>query len=75
VSGRPIATTISDVAKLAGVGTTTVTKVLAGRNYVSAPTRKRIREAIAALDYHPSTAGRMLRTGVAREPGESPHPG
>ena len=60
-----MAPTISDVAKLAGVGTTTVTKVLAGRKYVSEPTRKRIHEAIAALDYHPSTAGRVLRTGVA----------
>jgi len=57
-------TTISDVARLAGVGTTTVTKALAGRKYVSEATRKRIYEAINALDYQPSAAGRMLRTGV-----------
>jgi DNA-binding LacI/PurR family transcriptional regulator len=57
-------TTIADVARLAGVGTTTVTKTLAGRKYVSEPTRQRIFAAIAALDYQPSAAGRMLRTGV-----------
>lgn len=57
-------TTIADVARLAGVGTTTVTKVLANRKYVSDATRKRVHEAIAALDYQPSAAGRMLRTGV-----------
>jgi LacI family transcriptional regulator len=57
-------TTISDVARLAGVGTTTVTKALAGRKYVRESTRKRVYEAIAALDYQPSAAGRMLRTGV-----------
>ncbi|MEA3060102.1 MAG: LacI family transcriptional regulator [Sphingomonadales bacterium] len=57
-------TTISDVARLAGVGTTTVTKVLSGRKYVSESTRQRIYKAIAALDYQPSAAGRMLRTGV-----------
>lgn len=57
-------TTIADVARLAGVGTTTVTKVLTNRKYVSDATRQKVREAIAALDYQPSAAGRMLRTGV-----------
>jgi LacI family transcriptional regulator len=61
-----MAATIVDVARLAGVGTTTVTKVLAGRPYVSAATRKRVLEAAAALDYYPSRAGRVLRTGVTR---------
>src|SRR6267142_1155804 len=56
--------TIVDVARLAGVGTTTVTKVLADRPHVSQATRRRVLDAIAALDYHPSAAGRMLRTGV-----------
>jgi DNA-binding LacI/PurR family transcriptional regulator len=58
--------TIIDVARLAGVGTTTVTKVLAGRPHVSPATRQRVLDAISALDYHPSRAGRMLRTGVTR---------
>src|SRR5713226_4143426 len=59
-----MAATIADVARLAGVGTTTVTKMLSGRKYVSEVTRQRIHAAIAALDYQPSAAGRMLRTGV-----------
>jgi DNA-binding LacI/PurR family transcriptional regulator len=56
-------TTIADVARLAGVGTTTVTKVLTNRKYVSEATRKRVNEAIVALEYEPSVAGRVLRTG------------
>jgi LacI family transcriptional regulator len=58
--------TIVDVARLAGVGTTTVTKVLGGRRHVSAATRQRVLEAIAHLDYHPSHVGRSLRTGITR---------
>jgi LacI family transcriptional regulator len=58
--------TIVDVARLAGVGTTTVTKVLGERRHVSPATRRRVLEAIASLDYHPSQAGRILRTGVTR---------
>ena len=56
--------TIVDVARVAGVGTTTVTKVLGGRRHVSAATRQRVLDAIALLDYHPSQVGRSLRTGV-----------
>lgn len=68
-----------DVARLAGVGTTTVTKVLADRPHVSPAARKRVLDAIDALDYHPSAAGRMLRTGVAHvlgviTPPPSSHP-
>jgi DNA-binding LacI/PurR family transcriptional regulator len=71
--------TIVDVARLAGVGTTTVTKVLTDHPHVSQATRKRVLDAIAALDYHPSAAGRMLRTGVAHvlgviTPPPSTHP-
>jgi hypothetical protein len=59
-------TTIADVARPAGRGTTTVIKALAGRKYVSDATRQRICAAIEALDYQSSAAGRMLRTGVTR---------
>jgi DNA-binding LacI/PurR family transcriptional regulator len=58
--------TINDVARLAGVGTTTVSKVLAGRPGVSDLTRARVMRAVSDLDFHPSAAGRMLRTGVTR---------
>ena len=60
------APTITDVARLAGVGTTTVTRVIAGGATVSELTRRRVETAIRALDYLPSAAGRMLRTGHAR---------
>lgn len=58
--------TIVDVARLAGVGTTTVTKVLANRPHVRAETRQRVLHAIAALDYYPNSAGQTLRSSTPR---------
>ena len=47
--------------------------------HVSPAARKRVLDAIVALDYHPSAAGRMLRTGIAHvlgviTPPPSSHP-
>ncbi len=56
-------TTISRVASLAGVGVGTVSRVLNDSGSVSAPTRVRVLEAIAALEYEPSAAARALSTG------------
>lgn len=52
--------TISDVAKKAGVGTTTVSRVLNDSSKVSEETRKKIMDAINELNYHPSTLARGL---------------
>ncbi len=54
---------IKDVAALAGVSLKTVTNVVHDRPNVSPTTRARVRSAIEALDYTPSMAGRMLRSG------------
>jgi LacI family transcriptional regulator len=56
-------TTIARVAEEAGVGVGTVSRVLNGSPAVSADTRRRVLEAIAALDYHPSPVARALSTG------------
>src|SRR5919108_298758 len=56
-------TTIARVAEEAGVGVGTVSRVLNGSPAVSAATRRRVLEAIAALDYQPSPAARALSTG------------
>lgn len=52
---------ISDVAKLAGVGKTTVSRVLNDHPYVSSSNRHKVREAMLALNYVPSSAAKQLR--------------
>lgn len=59
--------TIKDVARRAGVGIATVSRMLNGTGYVSADARKRIEEAIEALNYIPNERARNLpkkRAGI-----------
>jgi len=53
--------TIRDIAKYAGVGTTTVSRVLNAHPYVSEEKRQRVMDAIDALNYRPSQSARLLR--------------
>ena len=55
--------TMRDVARLAGVSTSTVSAVLNASVPVSAARKKRVMEAMAALDYHPDAIARGLKTG------------
>jgi LacI family transcriptional regulator len=55
--------TIVDVARHAGVGVGTVSRVLNDRKNVSEATVARVLEAIAATDYHPSRTARNLSLG------------
>jgi LacI family transcriptional regulator, galactose operon repressor len=52
---------MSDVAKLAGVGTMTVSRVLSGSVKVSEETAKRVFDAVAQLNYRPNEVARALR--------------
>lgn len=52
--------TISDVARLAGVSISTVSRVVNGNAPVAGDTIHRVREAIDALHYTPSSAARSL---------------
>ena len=54
--------TISDVAKRAGVSTMTVSRVVNGTGYTSAETRARVEAAIEELGYVPNALARQLRS-------------
>ncbi|MCL6631337.1 MAG: LacI family transcriptional regulator [Alicyclobacillus herbarius] len=57
--------TIKDVAQLAGVSASTVSRVLADSPRISARTKQRVRQAMAQLNYHPNTLARALVTNTA----------
>lgn len=58
--------TVFDVAHRAGVSPTTVSRVLLGRNIVTAETRARVLEAVEALGYQPNPMAQGLRMGRGR---------
>lgn len=58
--------TIAEVARQAGVGVGTVSRVLNDHPSVTASTREQVREAMAALDYRPSPLARSLKHGRTR---------
>lgn len=60
-----MAATIRDVARLAGVGVGTVSRVLNNNPSVSEATRQKVLEAIQALDYVPNPFARRLSLGKA----------
>lgn len=55
--------TVKDVARRAGVSPKTVSNVMNGIVPVSAPTRLRVEQAMADLDYVPNLSARGLRNG------------
>ena len=63
---RPRPVGIKDVAARAGVSPKTVTNVVHNRPNVAPRTRARVQEAIDALGYRPSAAGRVLQSGHSR---------
>lgn len=62
-AGAPSAHTIYDVARYAGVGIGTVSRVLNGHINVSSATRERVQAAIRELDYSPDPIARSLNSG------------
>jgi LacI family transcriptional regulator len=62
--------TIYDVARMAGVSTATVSRILNGREGPRAEAIQRVRRAISELDYRPDPVAQRLarrETSVAEE--------
>ncbi len=59
-AGRRVRPTLAHVAALAGVSTATVSKVLNGRDDVSAPTRAHVQQLLAETGYVPTVRRRPL---------------
>ena len=55
--------TLKDVAKLANVDVSTVSRALNNTSYVHPETRERIFAAVKELSYHPNVAAKALREG------------
>lgn len=58
--GKPLAT-MKDVARLAGVSTSTVSHVINNNRFVSDPIRYKVLEAVEQLNYAPSALARSLK--------------
>ncbi|NUR98227.1 MAG: LacI family DNA-binding transcriptional regulator [Kribbellaceae bacterium] len=52
--------TIADVARHAGVATSTVSYVLSGKRTISSDTRERVQRSVRALGYRPNASARAL---------------
>ena len=61
--------TISDVAKLAGVSTATVSHTINNTRYVSSETKEKVYQAISELGYTPDASARSFRTGKKKTVG------
>jgi len=55
--------TIKDVAKVAGVSTCTVSRVLSNTGYIAPKTRDKVGEAIKQLKYYPNNIARDFKLG------------
>ncbi|WP_422478982.1 LacI family DNA-binding transcriptional regulator [Pleomorphochaeta sp. DL1XJH-081] len=62
-------TSLKDVAALAGVSPSTVSRVINGTMYVTDETRKRVEEAIASVNYRPNLLAQGLRLKATRNIG------
>ena len=56
--------TLEDVARLAGVATSTVSRVINGTGQISQKTTERVWQAIKQLNYRPHSAARKLAGGA-----------
>ena len=60
-----MASTIHDVAKLANVNPSTVSRVINGKATISEETKAKVYAAMLTLDYHPNSVARSLANGLS----------
>ena len=58
--------TIFDVAELAGVSKSTVSRVISGKGSIKESTRRKVEQAMAELNYSPSYLAQGIRTGKTK---------
>ena len=63
--------TIKDVAKMAGVSTTTVSHVINKTRFVAQETESLVLQAIKDLNYSPSAVARSLKVNTTKSIGRS----
>ena len=68
-----MAVTIHDVAKLAGVNSSTVSRVINGKATITPDTKERVYAAMRELDYHPNSLARSLASGPLYQNHSSSH--
>lgn len=61
-----MSTSIKDVAKMAGVSTATVSRVLNQKDTVSETTRRRVLEAVKACNYVPNANAKILKSSYSK---------
>lgn len=66
ISSRKSRPTLHDVAKAAGVGTTTVSRVINGGHYVAPKMLARVQRVMTDLGYQPNEAARSLKSEKSR---------
>ncbi len=60
-----MAVTIHDVAKRAGVNSSTVSRVINGKATITPETKEKVYSAMRELDYHPNALARSLASGLS----------
>ena len=66
MKNQHVHTTLAQVARRAGVGTSTVSRVINGGRLVGPETLKRVRAAVRDLHYQPNQAARILKGHLTR---------
>ena len=64
---KTVKNTIFDVAKIAGVAASTVSRVINNKGDVSEETRRKVLQAMKELSYTPNIAARVLGSGMEQE--------